>query len=130
LTSVGHDLYRQVKNFAPADWTSGMLVVAWVIADAAHEHTRRATTLTHAELCRQARMTPRGVRKALEKLAGDGFEFRVAHGNDKDGNPVYATRWNGPEYQVPDIFMHLENGAAVALGLVDNHRQRGTTVPP
>ena len=130
MTRVGHTLYRQVANLAPEDWTSGMRVVAWVIADAANERTRVATKLSKNELCRLAGMSERGVRKVLEKLAEGGYEFRVEHGKDKAGNPVYATPVRDAEYQVPAIFEHMINGAAVSLGLVDNHAQGGTTVPP
>lgn len=127
---MGHTLYRQVRDLAPGDWTSGMRVVAWCIADAAGETTRRATKLTLPQLCKQAGMSERGVRKVLERLAESGFEFRVEHGKDKDGKPVYATPVQDVEYQVPAIFQHMINGAAVSLGLVDNDRGGGTTVPP
>lgn len=130
MAHVGYQLYRQVRDLAPEDWTSGMRVVAWCIADAASERTRIATKLTQNELCRQAGMTERGVRKVLEKLAEDGFEFRVTHGKDKHGKPVYATRWKDPEYQVPDIFQRTVRAAEIAYGLVDRPRQGGTTVPP
>jgi hypothetical protein len=126
--SVGYKLYRQVANLAPEDWTSGMLVVAWIIADDANDQTRRSF-ITTGELCHLARMSERGVRKALEKLAENGFEFRVALSKGKDGRPVFATRWKAPEYQVPDIFQHMVRAAGIAYGLVDNPAQGGTTVP-
>jgi hypothetical protein len=129
MTQVGYKLYRQVRDLAPGDWTSGMLVVAWVIADDANEDTR-CSWIETAELCRRARMTPRGVRKALEKLAEDGYEFRVSRGTGKDGREVYATRGKQPTYMVPDIFQLMVRAAAVSYGLVDNRPQGGTTVPP
>lgn len=117
--SVGYKLYRQIRDYAPADWTSGELVVALMIADSANEQTRQAY-ITADDLNRLCRMSGRGVRKNLEKLAGKGFEFRVSQGKDGAGNIVYAVAGNGVEYQVPDIFAHLQKASAVAFGLVDN----------
>jgi hypothetical protein len=127
--NVGYKLYRQIRDLAPQDWTSGELVVAWIIADSANDGTRRSY-LDSEDLSRVARMSPRGVRKNLEKLAERGFEFRVSQGKDKAGNDVYAVKGTTIEYQVPDIFMLLERGAAVAYGLVDNLADGGTAVPP
>jgi len=125
---VGYKLYRQVRDFAPQNWTSGELVVAIMISDSANDGTRRSY-LDAAELSRRARMSERGVRKALEKLAEKGFEFRVSKGKDRNGREVYAVAGGSIEYQVPDVFMILQRAAAVAYGLVDNLPAAGTTVP-
>jgi hypothetical protein len=125
---VGYELYRQIRDLAPQNWTSGELVVALMIADSAGEHTRRSY-LDANELSRRARMSPRGVSKALEKLKEKGFEFRVSKGRDHTGKDIYAVSGKQVEYQVPDIFMQLEKGAAVAYGLVDKLAAAGTTVP-
>ena len=125
---MGYKLYRQVRDFAPQNWTSGELVVAIMISDSANDDTRRSY-LDATELSRRARMSERGVRKALEKLAERGFEFRVSKGKDKNGNEIYAVAGGRAEYQVPDLFMLLERGAAVAYGLVDKLAAGGTTVP-
>jgi hypothetical protein len=122
--SVGYKLYRQIRDYAPQDWTSGELVVAWVIADDANDDTRRSF-IPNDELCRRTRMSASGVRKALEKLNAKGFEFRVPHGKGKDGREVYSARGKPPEYVVPDIFMLLVRGAQVAYGLTEG----GTVVP-
>lgn len=116
---VGYKLYREVARLAPQDWTSGELVVALMIADSANDGTRRAW-ISNAELCQLARMGERGVRKALAKLAERGFEFRSVKGVDKHGKEIFAMSGKGVEYQVPDVFMLLSRGAAVAYGLVDN----------
>jgi hypothetical protein len=126
--SVGYRLYRQIRDFAPQNWTSGELVVAFIIADSANDGTRRSY-LDNPELCRRARMSGNGVRKALQRLAERGFEFRISKGKDKNGKEVYAVSGRCVEYQVPDIFMRLERGSAVAYGLVDNPNGAGTTVP-
>ena len=127
--NVGYRLYRQIRDLAPQNWTSGELVVAFIIADSANDGTRRSY-LDNPELCRRARMSVDGVRKALQRLAERGFEFRVSKGKDKNGRKVYAVSGKNVEYQVPDVFMILERGAAVAYGLVDNLGPAGTTVPP
>jgi hypothetical protein len=127
--NVGYRLYRQIRDLAPQNWTSGELVVAFIIADSANDDTRRSY-LDNPELCRRARMSGDGVRKALQRLAERGFEFRVSKGKDKHGKRVYAVSGKSVEYQVPDVFMILERGAAVAYGLVDNLGPAGTTVPP
>lgn len=133
--SVGYKLYRQVRDFAPQDWTSGELVVALMIADSANEHTRLAY-ITAEDLRKLCRMTGSGIRKNLEKLAGKGFEFRVRQGKDKHGKTLYAVAGNGVEYQVPAIFGDLAKASAVAYGLVDkladaelSTDRGGTTVP-
>ncbi len=106
---VGYRLYREVVNFAPADLTSGELVVALIIADDAGEQTRRSW-IKNEELCYRTRMKPSGVRDALGRLASRGLEFRVIHGYDKKGKPVYAARGHAVDYVVPDFF----KAAAVA----------------
>ena len=121
-------LYRQIRDYAPQNWTSGELVVALMIADSANEQSRRSY-LEAPELARRCRMSERGVSKALEKLKERGFEFRVGKGKDRNGKEIYAVSGKHVEYQVPDIFMMLERGAAVAYGLVDKLAAAGTTVP-
>ena len=84
MTGVGYRLYRDIRDFAPQDWTSGELVVAWVIADDASDASRRSL-IPGPELCRRARMSAEVVRKALAKLAARGSELRVIHGTGKGG---------------------------------------------
>lgn len=123
---MGYKLYRVIRDLAPADWTSGELVVAWVIADDANDNTRRSF-ISNEELCRRARLKQSSVRAALAKLADRGFEFRVSCGKGKDGRDVYATKGHPAEYYVPDLFQLLVRGAEVAYGLVDNPPEGATT---
>jgi hypothetical protein len=127
--SVSYKLYRQIRDHAPQDWTSGELVVALMIADAANDASLRAY-ITPPELCARARMTDRALRDNLCKLSARGFEFRVAVGKDRHGNSLYGIPGKRSEYQVPDIFPRLAKGAAVAYGLVDKPPEGGTGVPP
>lgn len=119
MTRVGYKLYRQVRDLAPADWTSGERLVAWVIADDANDETRRSF-LAPDEVAKRAGMTEDGVRKCLGKLAKKGFEFRVSLGKGSDGRDVYSLRGMPPQYVVPDVFQLMIDASAVSLGLVDN----------
>ena len=116
---VGYKLYRLIKAHAPRDWTSGELVVALMIADDANDDTR-LSYMTPQALAGDCRMSIRGVRDNLQKLAGKGFEFRAIKGRDRHGNAMYAVKGNDVQYQVPDIFGRLARAAQVAHGLVDN----------
>jgi biotin operon repressor len=129
MTHVGYELYRQIRDLAPPGWTSGERLVAWVIADDANEETRRSF-IALDELARRCGMSERGVRKALEKLAERGYEFRVSLGKGKDGRDVYSVRGMAPQYAVPDAFQLMIHAAGTAFGLVGNHSEGGTTVPP
>lgn len=97
---MGFRLYREVIDHAPPDITSGELVVWLVIADDANDDTR-VGWLDGDELCRRARMKPRGVASALQRLAARGYELRVARGVDKNGRPVYAYRGTQTTYRLP-----------------------------
>ena len=127
---VGYKLYREVRDFAPNDWTHAELVVALMIADDANEDTRRSW-IANPLLCQRARVTERGLRGALQRLGAAGYEFRVAHGYDKNGNPVYAARGHAVDYAVPDM---IKGGTVVPPKPVDNHApgppKGGTVVPP
>lgn len=126
---VGYKLYREVRDFAPHDWTSGEMLVALMIADDARDAERKSW-IYPCELARRCRMGERNVRKALEKLAGRGYEFRVGHGRGKDGREVYAARDKPVEYVVPDILAIAASLAPPLPVPVDNHQIGGTTVPP
>ena len=124
--SVGYKLSLYLRDFAPADWTSGELVVALMIADDASDSTRQSW-LALPELCFRARLKESSVRAALRKLAARGFEFRVAHGTGKDGRPVFAARGHAVDYIVPDI---LKAASALAPLPVDNPLEGVTALAP
>src|SRR5258707_11328042 len=113
--TVGHDLYREVVNFAPDDLSPGELVVAWVIADDARDATR-VSWISNAELCRRSRMKPSGVRAALGRRAARRFEFRAIHGYRKDGRPVFAAKGHAADYLVPDMLKGAVSAAPLAAG--------------
>lgn len=99
---VGYRLYREVRDFAPATWDTGMLVTALMIADAANDKTRIAI-ITQPLLCARTRLGITGFRSALHRLSKDGYEFRIARGKDRNGRPVYTGRGYEVDYQVPDM---------------------------
>jgi len=124
--TVGYKLYREVRDFAPADLTSGELVVAMMIADDARDSSRRSW-ISNAELCYQSRLTPSAVRAALAKLAARGYEFRIPRGIGKDGRPVFAAKGHAADYIVPDF---LKGATTLAPLPVDNPREGATAQAP
>ena len=114
--NVGYKLYREVRDFAPADWTASELLVALILADDANDATRRSW-IPLPLLCQRTRLTERGLRAVLHKLAGGGYEFRVAHGYGKDGRPVFAARNHAVDYLIPDM---LKGGTTMPPKPVDN----------
>jgi hypothetical protein len=99
---VGFRLYREIRDFAPDDWTPGELIVALMIADDARDDTR-ASWIPLPLLCQRTRLKPSTVRELLGRLGARGYEFRVIHGYGKDGRPVFATRSHAVDYVVPDM---------------------------
>jgi hypothetical protein len=122
--AVGYRLYREIRDFAPPDWTPGELVVALMIADDAKDETRRSW-IANAELCYRTRLGARAVRKHLCSLAARGFEFRVIHGYDMNGSPVFAAKGHAVDYLVPDM---LKGGTDVPALSTGPLRKGGTIV--
>jgi hypothetical protein len=112
---LGATLYREVRDFAPGDWDSGMLTVAWVVADHANEKTR-ISTIRQPLLLARTRLELPGLRAAILRLSEDGYEFRRPLKMGRDGRPVYSFRGHPPEYQVP---LMAEHGAFVAYDADD-----------
>ena len=129
---MGHELYREITNYAPWDWTRGERLVALVIADHCSDRTRRTRRpLPRYVLCQETGYGPDGLRRVLQRLAARGFEFRVGHGEGKDGREVFSARGHTVDYQVP----HMPKGGTRVPPLpipvpVDNSEKGGTPVPP
>lgn len=123
---MGYRLYREIRDFAPQDWTSGEMLVALMIADDARDDGR-ISWIAPCELARRCRMGDRAIRKTLEKLAGKGYEFRVGHGKGKDGREVYATKDHPIEYVVPDI-VAISVARAGACGQPPARRNHSTAL--
>jgi hypothetical protein len=126
--SVGYKLYREVRDFAPADWTAVERLVAWVIADDARDETRRSFIESELIAIRTG-LSARGIRAALQRLSERGYEFRVSHGKGSDGREVYAARNHPPDYQVP-LIAEIRT-AGMTLGTpVDNRPEGGMDRSP
>ena len=117
--SVGYKLYREIRDFAPSDWSSSELVVALIIADDANDATRYSWIPLQL-LCQRTRLKASSVRGVLAKMASSGFEFRVVHGYGKDGRPVFAAKGHAVDYVVPDMVKGAEVTAPYEPEPVDN----------
>lgn len=126
MTSVGYKLYREFLDFGPRKLPKAALAVALVIADDARDETRRSGIALEL-LCWRARLSERGVRDALQALAGTGYEFRIPVTYDKHGQPVFATKGHAVDYLVPDVFT---GGTSLPPSPGDNHAIGGTCLPP
>ena len=127
---VGYKLYREIRDFAPSDLTSGELAVALMIADDANDRSRRSW-LPLPLLCARARLKPSSVRAALSKLAARGYEFRVIHGYGKDGRPVFAAKGHATDYVIPDMLKGASPVAPIAPSEpVDNPAEGASAVAP
>ena len=107
---MGNELYRMIRDGAPASWTPVMRLVAGVIADDARdpEPGQAATTAAgrgrrsrsaaahrgsgewHDGLTERTGMSERAISRALTDLARAGYEMREQIGTDKRGRPVFA----------------------------------------
>lgn len=123
---MGFLLYREVRDFAPADLTQAELTVALMIADDANDHSRQSW-IPLPLLCQRARLKPTGVRGALQRLAARRLEFRVVHGYGKDGRPVFAARGHAVDYLVPDM---LKGDTLTSPKSVDNPPEGDTLTSP
>lgn len=123
---MGFQLYREVRDFAPADLSQAELTVALMIADDANENSRRSW-IPLPLLCQRTRLSPTGLRGALQRLAARGLEFRVIHGYGKDGRPVFAAKGHTVDYEVPDL---LKGDAVTSPKPVDNPAKGDAVVSP
>ena len=109
---MGYELYREVRDGAPTDWTLAERLVALLIADNANDQTRRSWIPVAGRqrkgrwvdgLTEQSGLTRAGVSKALQRLSARGFEFRIPISQGKDGRPVFAVRGHSLDFLVPPI---------------------------
>lgn len=99
---VGYKLRREIEDLFPERTTPGERLVALQIADDANERTR-ISLIDPVLLCARCGLAETGLKDALARLLKRGLEFRVSHGEGKDGRPVYAARNHPPEYRVPSF---------------------------
>jgi DNA-binding MarR family transcriptional regulator len=117
---VCYKLRREIEDLFPAKTTPAERLVALEIAESGRQATR-ISLMPLPLLCARTGLTSDGVRKALQRLSERGLQFRISHGQGKDGREVYTKPGTEIEYRVPslDEFMAIH-------GLLDG----GTTVLP
>ena len=123
---MGVKLITEVLDHAPDDITSAELVVLLVLAENGRDSTREAFPGMDV-LTRRSRLSPDGVRKALQRLAKRGLEVRVAIGEDRLGRPVYSFPGRQTTYRLPAF---ERRDAGTAKGGTDVPPNGGTLVPP
>jgi hypothetical protein len=120
---MGHELYRMIRDGAPATWTGPMVHVAQAIADDARDpphdpdgsedgwpwskiplqgHWDRRGRWRDG-LAERTRMSPRAISRALTELARAGYEMRVPIGTSKQGKPVFAANGHAMSFVVPPL---------------------------
>ena len=120
---MGHELYRMIRDGAPASWTAAMRMVAMVVADDARDPSQgppgdggwprskirvRGGYGRNGEwydgLAERTGMSERAISRALTALARAGYEMREEVGTDQRGRPVftYAGR-RALKFRVPPL---------------------------
>ena len=97
---MGYELYREVKDHAPADLDTGELALLLILADDANDQTRECFPGMD-EICRWMRMGADGVGRVLQRLAKHGLEVRVPVGEDRTGRTIYAKKGVQTTYRLP-----------------------------
>lgn len=119
MTTVGYKLRREIRDLFPAATTPAERAVALEIADTANENNR-ISLIEIDVLCARSGLGEDGLRKALQRLANRGLEFRMSRGKGKDGRDMYARNRQDINYRVP-FPGEFETASGLILG--------GTTVP-
>jgi hypothetical protein len=125
---VGWKLAEAALDNMPAELTSGercvVHAIAWSIKDATGEGW-----VTEPTLLQRSGLSPRGIRKALERLAERGYELRIAIDKDKHGQPVYAHRGQARQFRFPDEWRPVDNSQKGGTPVPPNGEKGGTPVP-
>ena len=117
---VGYKLRREIEDLFPGKCTPAERLAGLEIAEFASERTR-ISLIPRVLLMHRTGLSDRGLRDVLQRLSERGLEFRIEHGKDRNGRPVYAVKDREIEYRVPAV----SEFAALAEPF-----QGGTTVPP
>ncbi len=97
---MGHDVYRDVLDNAPADLTPAERLVLLALADLADESTRECEP-TIRVLVHQTGMLVDTIRKAFQRLARRNLDPRVRIGTDRRGRAVFAYEGTATLYRIP-----------------------------
>ncbi|WP_066070084.1 hypothetical protein [Frankia sp. EI5c] len=130
---MGYELYREVKDHAPADLHPTELLLLLIVADDANDQTRLSFA-AREQLVRWMRMTTwDSVQKVLNRLAKRELEIRVPIGKDRSGRAVFARVGQKTTYRVPEFLSRADNHppseggqpSALDAGRADDHPQEG-----
>ena len=116
---MGYQLYRMVRNGAPATWTKDMIHVAKEIADDARDPGDGDDSWPWSALpikghfdargrwrdglTERCGMSARAVSRALTDLASANYEMREAIGADSAGRPVFTAPGHAMRFRVPPL---------------------------
>jgi hypothetical protein len=117
---VGYKLRREIEDLFPSPCTPAERLTGLEIAEFGNEASR-ISLIPRVLLMHRTGLSDRGLRDVLQRLSERGLEFRIEHGKDRNGRPVYAVKDREIEYRVPEV----SEFAAIA-GLILG----GTAVPP
>jgi hypothetical protein len=117
---MGHELYRMIRDGAPASWSAAMRLVALIIADDALDPSqgtppdggwpiskirldgRRADDgQWYDGLTERTGLSGRVISRVLTDLGRAGYEMREQIGTDKHGRPRFAYPWRARRFRVP-----------------------------
>lgn len=133
---MGHDVYRDVLDNAPADLGPAERMILLVLADLADESTRQCSwpidVIEH-----QTGLSADALRKAFQRLGRRGLDPRVRIGTDRRGNAVFAYEGKSLTYRVPRFDQRPTPYARTPGGGIKrrddrpttDHMRGGTTVP-
>ena len=116
---MGYQLYRMIRDGAPAAWSGPMVLVAQAIADDARDPdgTQDGTPWSALPiegrwdsrgrwrdgLAERTGMSARAIRRALADLADAGYDMRTQIATDKLGRPLFAAKGHAVRFQVPAL---------------------------
>jgi hypothetical protein len=124
---MGSELYRMIRDGAPASWTVAMRLVAGVIADDARDPSQgmpedgghpwsaipmkghfiekkgKSKGKWRDGLTERTGMSLRAISRVLADLAAAGYEMREALGKGKDGRVVFTAPEHSMRFRVPPL---------------------------
>jgi len=117
---MGSELYRMIRDGAPASWTTAMRLVAWAIADDARDPSQglpedggwpwsalpvRGSSNGNGAwkdgLTERTGLKEHTIHRALADLGAADYEMREKVTTDKRGRPMFACRGHAVRFRVP-----------------------------
>jgi hypothetical protein len=139
---MGYQLYRMIRDGAPATWTGPMIHVAQAIADDARDPDGTQTGPpwsalpiqgywdSHGRwrdgLTERTGMSARAISRALGDLAAAGYDMRKRITTDKRGRAVYAVKGHAVSFRVPPLAPRPEPVKVAKYGELSLYRSPST----